>query len=164
MHRSYSKALNSGQLFGTRSTCSMDTYSVGASAQSPLSRSLRHVAQVPQSLGQRDAIQRPRHTTAAVVSRRPDRLMMTLRVRIIVGVVVMAWSGVALATRCRSDGAGSSTTVDGPRFRTLAHATSINYKSVPQLLTLFPNAAAEFVFTQEMRQRLRIYSNAFLSR
>ena len=37
--------------------------------------------------------------------------------------------------------------------------------SVPQLRTLFPSsAAAEFVFTEEMRERLSTYSNAFLSR
>jgi len=30
--------------------------------------------------------------------------------------------------------------------------------------TLFPNSAAEFVFTQEMRERLHTYSNAFLRR
>ena len=34
---------------------------------------------------------------------------------------------------------------------------------IPELWTLFPNSAAEIVFTQEMRERLRTYSNAFLS-
>ena len=42
-------------------------------------------------------------------------------------------------------------------------AVKILVSSVPQLWTLFQNSAAEFVFTQEMREILCTYSNAFLS-
>ena len=44
-----------------------------------------------------------------------------------------------------------------------AYSSRILASSVPQLWTLFPTSAAEFVFTQEMREKLRTYSYAFLS-